>query len=132
MGRTDLPGVAAYGGSRPDVGAIFGARFTNSAYTLNVSGLLPGAYRLVVFAHSTISGTFSAQIRDITVRAGNPMMFVDAPVTGAVLHPPFEIRGWAVDTDALAGPGVDAIHVWAFSASGTPVFLGAATFDRVA
>jgi hypothetical protein len=121
-------GAAAYGGSRPDVGAIFGARFINSAYSVNASGLAPGPYRLVVFAHSTASGEFSAQMRDITVRAGNPLLMIDAPVNGAGVSVPFTIRGWAADTDAATNTGVDAIHVWAFPASGAPVFLGIAIY----
>ena len=65
--------LAAYGAGRPDVAAIFGGRFTNSGFSLTTSGgLAPGAYTLVVFVHSTASGTFSAQTRDITIRAGNP------------------------------------------------------------
>jgi hypothetical protein len=54
-------GSASYGGARPDVGAAFGSRFTNSAFSLTVGNLTPGAsYRLVVFARSTVTHTFSA------------------------------------------------------------------------
>ncbi len=51
-------GVAQYGFSRPDVGAIFGAAFTNSGYAIGLGPLAPGTYDLVAFAHSTVTGTF--------------------------------------------------------------------------
>jgi hypothetical protein len=52
-------GVADYGVSRPDVGAIFGSRFTNSGYQLVITTLGPGTYDLVVFSHSSVTGTFT-------------------------------------------------------------------------
>jgi hypothetical protein len=62
-------GVAAYGGQRPDVGALFGAAFTPSGYGLTVDGLAPGEYDLVVFAHSAVTGTFNnAQLVRVTIR----------------------------------------------------------------
>ena len=52
-------GAASVGGSRPDVGAVFGhERFASSAYILQGS-LPPGEYNLVVFAFSTLTGTFN-------------------------------------------------------------------------
>ena len=41
-------GTAAYGGSRPDVGAAYGTQFTPSAYSLTAS--LPAGYYQVVYA----------------------------------------------------------------------------------
>lgn len=54
-------GTGSYGTSRPDVGAAFGARFTNSGYFLNVPGLPAGNYIVVVYAHSSVSGSFDNQ-----------------------------------------------------------------------
>ena len=51
-------GVAAYGVSRPDVGAAFGAQFTNSGFNLIAGPLAPNTYDIVVFAHTTTSGIF--------------------------------------------------------------------------
>ena len=54
-------GAAAYGNPRPDVGALFGSRFTNSGYSMTVANLTPGAsYRIVVFGRSTVSNTYSS------------------------------------------------------------------------
>jgi hypothetical protein len=54
-------GAAAYGASRPDVGAALGSsRFTPSGYSLVVSGLASGTYDVAVYAHSAVAGAFNA------------------------------------------------------------------------
>lgn len=53
--------AAAIGVWRPDVGSVFGAEFTHAGYHFLVTGLAPGVYDLGVYAHSTVSGTFSQQ-----------------------------------------------------------------------
>jgi hypothetical protein len=52
-------GVAVYGQSRPDVAALYGSRYTNSAFALQVTTLTPGTYDVVMFAHSTATNSFS-------------------------------------------------------------------------
>ena len=64
-------GVSPYGGSRPDVGAAFGERFTQSSYQLVVDGLNPGAYTIGVYAHSAITGTFN-QTAGVTLTVIQP------------------------------------------------------------
>jgi hypothetical protein len=44
---------AAYGGTRPDVAAVFGDRFRDSGFGVRVQGLAPGSYDLALFAWST-------------------------------------------------------------------------------
>ncbi len=66
-GTPTFASSAGLGGSRPDVGAIMGAQFANSGYSLTVSGLTPGQYQVMVFARSTVTGTFNAQVVNITV-----------------------------------------------------------------
>ena len=44
---------AAYGGTRPDVAAVFGDRFRDAGFGLRVQGLPPGEYDLALFAWST-------------------------------------------------------------------------------
>jgi hypothetical protein len=61
-------GVAAYGGSRPDVGSLLGARFTDSGYGLLALGLMPGRYQLAVYAHSTVAGSFDGRALAIDVQ----------------------------------------------------------------
>ena len=41
----------------------------------------------------------------------------------------FVVAGWAVDAGGTTGPGVDAVHVWAYPSTGaTAVFVGQATY----
>ena len=62
-------GVAAYGGARPDVAAIYGTQFRGSGYGLIADRLPPGDYDLAVFAWSTVAGDFApASVVRITVR----------------------------------------------------------------
>ena len=62
-------GAAAYGGARPDVAEIYGARFTNSGYWIRVQGLEPGTYDVAVFAYTTVKGGFvPARVVRVTVR----------------------------------------------------------------
>jgi hypothetical protein len=62
-------GAAVYGGARPDVAALHGARFRSSGYSLTVQGLPPGNYDLAVFGSSTAAGGFTpAQTVRVTVR----------------------------------------------------------------
>jgi hypothetical protein len=61
-------GAANVGYSRPDVAAVFGAAGGSSGYGLSAA-LPAGVYDLVVFAHSTVTGTFNqSQVVRVTVR----------------------------------------------------------------
>jgi len=127
-GAPSFVGVAAYGAARPDIGSMFGAQFANSGFTLTGAPLPAGPYTLAAYAHSTVSGTFDASASRAVDVVSGARMAVDAPVPGAVLYQPFTIAGWALDTDAPSGTGVDAVHVWAYPDGGTPRFVGAATY----
>jgi hypothetical protein len=121
-------GAATYGIDRPDVGAALGsARYNKSGYTLRVNNLAPGAYRLVVFAHNTITGTF-ADAREVTITINSSIVVLaDTPGAGASLSGAFNVAGWAADMQSSSGAGIDAIHVYARSqATGAYVFLGVA------
>ena len=62
-------GSASYGGQRPDVAAVYGARFANSGYGIRVQGLAPGTYDIAVFAYSTVTDGFvPAKTVRVTVR----------------------------------------------------------------
>jgi hypothetical protein len=126
-----LFGAATYGTARPDVGALFGAPFTNSGYNLTVNGVPAGVYQINVYAHSTVTGTFSI-LRTVVVTLAEPaLMAIDQPGYGASLGQPFTISGWAIDRSAPTGTGVDTLHVWAYPNPGSgasPVFAGIATY----
>lgn len=53
-------GVAAYGGDRPDVAAIYGDRFRNTGYGIDITDLPPGTYDVALFPWSTVRGGFAA------------------------------------------------------------------------
>jgi hypothetical protein len=121
-------GVAAYGDDRPDVGAVFGARFNRSGYHLTANNLPPGDYTIVVYPRSTVSGEFSAAAARTITRVSKAMS-IDTPVDVASLNGTFVVAGWAFDAAAASGPGVDAVHVWAFpSTGGAPQFVGVAEY----
>ena len=52
-------GTTAYGGTRPDVGAVYSDQFTRSGYSLTVRNLPPGDYMLAVFGYSFVQGGFA-------------------------------------------------------------------------
>src|SRR5207248_1704085 len=57
-------GVAAVGIARDDVARAYGIQYANSGYVLGVdsaaAGLSPGAYDIVVCAHSSVTNAFTA------------------------------------------------------------------------
>jgi hypothetical protein len=120
-------GGASYGEPRPDIGTAFGSQFTNSGYRLTLRGLRPALYDVVVYAHSSVTGTFNqVQVVRVTLRA-DPRMTIDAPAWNATVGQPFHLGGWAIDLAAASGSGVSVVHVYAYPnpGSGTPpIFLG--------
>jgi hypothetical protein len=117
------------------VAAAYGAQFMNSGYSLTYVGLPAGRYDLALFAHSTLTNTFSVQrIVPITVAAAlaaGARISIDTPRTGDSISGALTVAGWAVDQRAGAGPGVDAVQMWAYPAPGSgrlPLFLGSASF----
>ena len=125
-------GVATYGGTRGDIGSLFGAQFSPSGYTLSVSGLSAGAYTLTVYGHSSVTGTFNVSAsRSFTVSGpvSRPAMTLDSPSNNGTSGKTVTIAGWAIDQTATSGTGVDTVHVWAFPSGGGPAtFLGVANY----
>jgi len=126
-------GVATYGIVRADIGTRFGAQFRNSGFTLTSgSELATGRYLIAAIARDTVTGRFNT-VRTATVTVSIPVsvprMAIDSPIAGASVAGAFTIKGWAIDTGATAGPGVDVIHVYAMLVGGsTPIFLGVGTY----
>jgi glucose/arabinose dehydrogenase len=120
---------ATYGLSRPDVAAIFGARFQPSGFSATIRDLAPGGYQLRIRYRLTATGEerfFTGS--SFTVLPGL-LLAVGVPSPGATVTSRFLIGGWTLDRSATSGTGVDVVHVWAYPnpGSGTPpVFLGAA------
>ncbi len=122
-GAPRFVGAATYGGQRPDVGAMFGSRFTSAGFSLQANGLTPGDYTLAIFARSTMSGGFDlVKTVRVTIPDGGAAV-IDTPAAGSTVSTPFTVAGWAVDRQG-AGTGVDAVQIWAYPAAGAPIFLG--------
>lgn len=121
---------ASYNQPRPDVGTAYGARFTNSGYTLLVRDLPTGTYTFEAYAHSTFSGSFDNVITrsNVTVRS-NPLLTVDTPGANTTVPHAFVVAGWALDLASSQTTGVSTVHVWAYpAAGGPPVSVGVATY----
>jgi hypothetical protein len=126
-------GPAVYGSARPDVGAIFGAQFTNCGFTFSATTLATGTYTVVAYAHNAVIGAFDkSQSATITVVQSNPngLMNIDSPTPGAVVTSAFEVGGWAIDRGASSGTGVDAVQFYVFPNDGASpgVFIGTGSY----
>jgi glucose/arabinose dehydrogenase len=127
-------GSAQMGGARPDVAAFFGSQYGQSGFGLTARGLTAGSYTLVAFGLVTATNSFGV-VRSVNVRVeAGSLLAVDTPKHNSTVDRPFPIAGWAIDTGAATGTGIDAIHVYAYPvapASGSPVFVGTGSFgDR--
>ena len=111
-------GVARMGIARPDVAGAFGAQFGTSGFSITVGSLGAGTHTLAVYAHSTVSNANFVKTVTYTVNAGGPMMALDEPANGSVCQQPCPLSGWAIDSSAASGTGIDAVHVYAFPAAG--------------
>ena len=120
LGRSSEP--------RPDVATLLGSsRFTNSGYSFTLNSLTPGQYVVRVRMHSAIYDNWNTTSKTITVVAAttHPVMGLDALVSnGASVSQPFPFSGWAIDTAAPSGTGVDtvAVNAWHTPGSGQPAF----------
>lgn len=122
-------GVPSYGAPRPDIARLFGPRYLNTGFTLTVTGLPAGDYDLVAYGRCIWLHEFSmAAVRRVRVLPPQVYLFVDTPASGSTVFPSTPIAGWALDPASTSGSGIDAIHVWAYPATGgAPRFAGAAT-----
>ena len=133
-GSPILLGRASYGSARGDVGAAFGAQFSNSGYTLANTGgaLAPGNYTITAYARNAMTTTFDAAASapvTITGPGTTPFLSVDAPAAGATVTSAFEVGGWSFDAAAPSGTGVDAVQFYVFPNGATAgVFVGSATY----
>ena len=133
-GNAIFLGVAPYGGTRADVGAIYGAQFTNSGFTLTTdTSLAAGSYTVIAYAHNALTQQFdvakSARIT-ITPPVSQPFVAVDTPQPSQVVTSAFEVGGWALDAGAPTGAGVDAVHFYVFPNDGASpgVFIGSGSY----
>ena len=114
---------------RPDIAAVYGSAYGAAEFLLPVSGLPAGTYTIVVYA-------FRARLGTLTQGRGSSSPCCPARGSRSTRWGPAS-RG--ISSSAAGprtcpppyGPGVDAVHVWAYPASGAPpVWVGAAAYGR--
>ena len=126
-GNPIFAGVAALGGSRPDVAAAFGSQFANAGFYLPLRGFVPGDYLFAVYALVHTTGRFDI-VKTVNVRIVSSMLLsIDSPAANSTVDRSFVVGGWVFDGAAVSGNGIDALHVWARSPTGSFQFLGAAS-----
>jgi glucose/arabinose dehydrogenase len=122
---------ATTGFTRPDIGAIFGARYQRAGFAATIYDLRPGRYFVRLAYWMTAGNRWEVRDQGAFEIVPGPMVAIDTPPPGASVASIFHIGGWAADLRASADTGVDALHVWAYPnpGSGTPpIFLGAASY----
>jgi hypothetical protein len=65
-GSATLIGLATYGSAQSSVGSQYGNQFRNSGYSRSVT-LSPGQYKMVAFAHSTVTNLWTSKTVTVTV-----------------------------------------------------------------
>jgi hypothetical protein len=58
-GTASFVGVATLGDTRPDVAALYGAKYGHAGFHVAGATVPPGTYDIAVFGHSAVSGTFT-------------------------------------------------------------------------
>jgi hypothetical protein len=125
-------GQATYGLSRPSVAALLGSsRMTNSGFSFTLSGLANGPYQIQVKMRSShYASSWNTTSVTVTVIASTSVTTIETPTESASVTQPFAFSGWAIDTAASSGTGVDlvGIHATPEPGSGAPFVLwGSAT-----
>ena len=124
-------GSATYGGARPDIAQLYGARFSASGFSLRTSTILPaGAYTISANAHSTATGTFNnMQTVAVTVAApAPPFGSLDTPADNIAASGELGVTGWALDAAAIK-----EVDIYRDPVAGEPtglVFIGKADIVR--
>ena len=122
----DIAGYTLYYGTEP--GVYTASVNTGMVTEWQIDGLPESrTYYFAVRAYNT-----AGQVSDLSTEVSEflatpvsaPYMSFDTPRTGAVVGTDFIIGGWAIDTGAPVGPGIDALHLWAFPTTGAPMFVG--------
>ena len=124
-----LLGAATYGLSRPDVSAAHGAQFAASGFSLRAPVLPAGQWSIVVYSHSSVSGTFNAAVTIPVTLAplAPPIGTMDTPADGMIAAGEMAVTGWALD-DA----GVASVEIFRSPVAGETgmIYVGRAQFIR--
>jgi Viral BACON domain len=113
------------------VGSLLDA--TTGRFTWSPGVGFVGSYDLVFVRWAGPQAVAQHNVRIILAPKGSgrvgSQIVIDAPGAQQDVAQPFFLGGWAADLDALAGTGIDTLHVWAYPLSGgPPVFVGIPTY----
>lgn len=116
---------------RVDVAAAFGQAYLNSGFRIPITRRSAGVYT-VTAQSETFDGRMLPSVVSTIEVVRAPRLVVDGPATATPLAQPFRVFGWAADTTAPTGTGVDAVELTARPADGGPdVPLGTARLALV-
>ena len=95
---------------------------------------------LGVYAHSTVTGTYSIVATLHFTVSATALMSIDIPRRRSTIAAhDFGVSGWAIDRSVAStthsGTGVDVLHVYAYPNPGSgqaPIFLGVAALGVAA
>jgi hypothetical protein len=114
----------------PNAGSANSAADGEVTLSINTGSLPPGVYSTTLTLAST-SNDLEMAIEipvTLTVQAAR-FLAVESPAPGSDLEAPFTVTGWAIDTSAPSGTGVDRVDVYAVPLSGgARTHLGTATY----
>jgi hypothetical protein len=90
-----------------------------------------GSYDLVFVRWANGRAVAKQDVRVVLNPKGSnrvgPQVIIDTPGASTGVSDGFIVAGWAADLDSASDVGVDAVHVWAYPASGgDPTFIGPA------
>jgi len=111
----------------PTLGPKFGSQFGNAAFDRFFH--LPGAgtHLLVLYAHSSVDGSFTPLTRLLTVPEPQFVVTVEQPQPNQVFTGAFAITGWAIDrADIDVTPddsGIEFMQIYAYPVAGGPPAL---------
>jgi hypothetical protein len=110
----------------PTSGSAIDGAPGNMQFTLSSANRAPGTYSGQVTITSTSPDLEMFLNVPVTMIVTNTILSLDGPANNSTVSQPFNVGGWALDQSSTNGPGVDALHVWAFPlAGGSGIFLGA-------
>ena len=113
---------------RPDVGALYGSRFTPSGFHIvSNQWLAPGPTLVAVYGRSTVSGAFELVATSYfeSLDTGQFVHSLDQHPAGPVSQP-IIFSGWAIDFSTTTAPagqgtGIAAVYIDIFSSAGALV-----------
>ena len=125
---SNAPSDQRWVSASPSAGTV-DSTHSNSFYIVaSGAGLTPGVHTATLNVTSTTADLTMTLPITVTLTVTGATVAVDTPADGATVNNGFTISGWAIDTAAPSGTGVSQVQAYAYPASGSPIFLGTASY----